>query len=104
MKPRMSTVHFIFVALLSIWISSLGDVAMAQEGPIPPFKDNLFSSHKVLKSDDGGAYEVMDYNELRDITNGTRNRSEGCAAPMSIFLFARAKRTRRCRLAAETWM
>jgi dienelactone hydrolase len=67
MKPRMSTVHFIFATLLAILISSTGDVVMAQEGPIPPFKDNLFSSHKVLKSDDGGAYEVMDYNELRDI-------------------------------------
>ncbi len=67
MKPRMSTVHFVFGTLLAVWISSLGDVATAQEGPIPPFKDNLFSSHKVLKSDDGGAYEVMDYDELRDI-------------------------------------
>ncbi len=69
MKSRMSTVHFVFGALLSVWISSLGDVVMAQEGPIPPFKDNLFSSHKVLKSEDGGAYEVMDYNELRDIND-----------------------------------
>ena len=67
MKSRMSTIHFVFGTLLAIWISSPGDVAMAQEGPIPPFKDNLFSSHAVLKSEDGGAYEVIDYNELRDI-------------------------------------
>ncbi|MBW9087476.1 alpha/beta fold hydrolase [Rhizobium wenxiniae] len=65
----MSTVHFVFGALLAVWISSLGDVVIAQEAPIPPFKDNLFSSHKVLKSEDGGAYEVMDYNELRDIND-----------------------------------
>ncbi len=67
MKSRMSTIHFVFGTLLAVWISSAGDFAMAQDGPVPPFKDNLFSSHKVLKSEDGGAYEVMDYNELRDI-------------------------------------
>ena len=67
MKSHMSTIHFVFGTLLALCISSTGDFAIAQEGPIPPFKDNLFSSHATLKSDDGGAYEVIDYNELRDI-------------------------------------
>ncbi|WP_119943164.1 alpha/beta hydrolase [Neorhizobium sp. NCHU2750] len=39
----------------------------SQPGPIPPFKDDLFSRQTVLQSADGGAYKVIDYQEMRDI-------------------------------------
>jgi dienelactone hydrolase len=75
MKQRMSTVHFIFAAFLAISMSFTGDVAFAQQGPIKPFKDELFSRAKVLESEDGGAYEVIDYQEMRDI-NGRDSEPE----------------------------
>jgi dienelactone hydrolase len=75
MKQRMSTVHFIFAAFLANSMSFAGDVAFAQQGPIKPFKDELFSRAKVLESGDGGAYEVIDYQEMRDI-NGRDSEPE----------------------------
>ncbi|MCJ8521266.1 alpha/beta hydrolase [Rhizobium tarimense] len=44
-----------------------GAPAFAQQGPLKPYKDALFSRFPVLESADGGAYEVIDYQELRDI-------------------------------------
>ena len=41
--------------------------ASAADGPLRPFKDELFSAHTVLSSGDGGASEVIDYQEMRDI-------------------------------------
>ena len=41
--------------------------AAAQDGPIRPFKDELFSRQAVLETQDGGAFQVIDYQELRDI-------------------------------------
>jgi pimeloyl-ACP methyl ester carboxylesterase len=34
---------------------------------LPPFKDELFSKQTVLESGDNGAFEVIDYDEMRDI-------------------------------------
>ena len=45
---------------------------MADEGPIAPYKDDLFSSMAVLKTEDGGAFEVIDYQEMRDINGRDR--------------------------------
>nr|WP_316654214.1 alpha/beta hydrolase [uncultured Gellertiella sp.] len=47
----------------------------AGEGPLKPFKDVLFSGQTVLESRDGGDYEVIDYQELRDI-NGRDEEPE----------------------------
>ncbi|EUB95540.1 hypothetical protein PMI07_002028 [Rhizobium sp. CF080] len=72
MKPSMSTVHFVFGTVLAL-LSTLATVrAEAQEGPIKPFKDELFSRMTVLQSSDGGAYEVIDYQEMRDINGRDR--------------------------------
>jgi pimeloyl-ACP methyl ester carboxylesterase len=39
---------------------------LAADG-LPPFKDELFSKQTVLESGDNGAFEVIDYDEMRDI-------------------------------------
>ncbi|MBT9370117.1 alpha/beta hydrolase [Rhizobium sp. CSW-27] len=55
----------------------LASMAVAQptDGPIAPFKDELFSRQTVLESRDGGAFEVIDYQEMRDI-NGRDEEPE----------------------------
>lgn len=68
----MSTIHFIFGAVLAISTTFAGRPAAAQEGPVKPFKDDLFSRQTVLQSADGGAYEVIDYQEMRDINGRDR--------------------------------
>lgn len=65
----MSTVHFMFGMIFAAAIAIITQPAYAQQGPVKPFKDDLFSQMKVLESADGGAYEVIDYNELRDIND-----------------------------------
>jgi hypothetical protein len=72
MKQNMSTVHFVFGTLLAVLVTFAGMPAQAQEGPIKPFKDELFSGMTVLQSSDGGAYEVIDYQEMRDINGRDR--------------------------------
>jgi dienelactone hydrolase len=67
MKQTMSTVHFalcLLVAGLTAWSPC---VAATQEGPLKPFKDDLFSGQARLQTADGGAYTVVDYQEMRDI-------------------------------------
>ena len=34
---------------------------------LPPFKDDLFSSQTTLQTGNGGAFDVIDYDEMRDI-------------------------------------
>jgi len=72
MKEIMSTIHFVSGAVLAGLVTFAGLPAAAQEGPIKPFKDDLFSRQTVLKSADGGAYEVIDYQEMRDINGRDR--------------------------------
>ena len=63
---QMSTVHFRKVAVLSGLLSALAAGAL-QAQALEPFKDDLFSRPIVLESRDGGDFEVIDYQELRDI-------------------------------------
>lgn len=72
MKQTMSTIHFILCPAFAAMLMLTGLPAAAQEGPIKPFKDDLFSGQTVLQSADGGAYEVIDYQEMRDINGRDR--------------------------------
>jgi hypothetical protein len=71
-EPGMSTIHFIRHAVFAALVSFAVVPAMAQQGPVGPFKDDLFSRMAVLESSDGGAYEVIDYSEMRDINGRDR--------------------------------
>ena len=63
---HMSTVHFTLTRLSAFFLAVL--VAGAAKGePLKPFKDELFSSATVLESRDGGDFEAIDYQEMRDI-------------------------------------
>ncbi len=42
MKPSMSTVHFVFGTVLALLATLAAVPADAEEGPIKPFKDELF--------------------------------------------------------------
>ena len=59
-------------AMLSM---AAGAAKAAGEGPLPPFKDDLFSAKTVIESRDGGDYEIVDYQEMRDI-NGRDQEPE----------------------------
>ncbi|ABC90968.1 hypothetical conserved protein [Rhizobium etli CFN 42] len=68
---RMSTsdctvITVIAAFFLSATILSAGGPARAADA-LPPFKDDLFSKQSVLQTSDGGAFEVVDYDEMRDI-------------------------------------
>ncbi|MBX5230077.1 alpha/beta hydrolase [Rhizobium sp. NLR9b] len=68
---RMSTSHCtVFTAIAAFFLSaavlSAGGPARAAD-VLPPFKDDLFSRQTVLQTSDGGASEVIDYDEMRDI-------------------------------------
>ncbi|MGA6114083.1 MULTISPECIES: alpha/beta fold hydrolase [Agrobacterium] len=63
----MSTAHFTFCTLFSLTVAAMPVAASASDGPLRPFKDELFSSQTVLSTGDGGASEVIDYQEMRDI-------------------------------------
>lgn len=64
----MSTVHFALATAFALVMTAFSAApALAQEGSIKPYKDALFSRFPVLETADGGAYEVIDYQELRDI-------------------------------------
>ncbi|TWF46352.1 hypothetical protein FHW37_11548 [Neorhizobium alkalisoli] len=72
MKSRMSTVHFVFAVALATVFSVIGSPATAQEGPLKPFKDELFSKQTILEKADNGDYEIVDYQEMRDINGRDR--------------------------------
>lgn len=63
---QMSTAHFRIAASFLVWLSLAGFVA-ADSLVLKPFKDELFSGQTVLESRDSGDFEVIDYNEMRDI-------------------------------------
>lgn len=62
-KP-MSTVHFRIFATLALLLLLPLD---AWSDVLKPFKDELFSAETVLESHDNGAFETIDYQEMRDI-------------------------------------
>ncbi|WP_117191476.1 alpha/beta fold hydrolase [Rhizobium terrae] len=68
----MSTIHFIFGTVLAAFLALSAASAGAQQGPVKPFKDELFSKMPVIQTGDDGAYEVIDYKELRDINERDR--------------------------------
>ncbi len=53
----------------------LSPARAAESGPLKPFKDEFFSAMTVMESQDGGDYEVIDYQEMRDI-NGRDEEPE----------------------------
>ncbi|ARO30253.1 alpha/beta hydrolase family protein [Rhizobium sp. NXC14] len=70
---RMSTSDYTVISaiaafFLSAAVLSAGGPARAGD-TLPPFKDDLFSKQTVLQTSDGGASEVIDYDEMRDIND-----------------------------------
>jgi hypothetical protein len=63
----MSTAIFTFCTLFCLSVAITPAHAQNSGGPLRPFKDELFSNQTVLSTDDGGASNVVDYNEMRDI-------------------------------------
>lgn len=63
---QMSTAHFRRCAGL-LFLAGLFAGNPARSEALQPFKDDLFSRPTVLESRDGGDFEVIDYQELRDI-------------------------------------
>ncbi|MGO7037037.1 alpha/beta hydrolase [Rhizobium acaciae] len=68
---RMSTSHCTIITVIAAFF--LSAAVLSAVGPaeaadaLPPFKDDLFSKQSVLETGDGGAFEVIDYDEMRDI-------------------------------------
>ena len=62
----MSTVHFARIAVFAVIAALAGAGRASADGPLGPFKDDLFTP-KVVERLDNGAYERVDYQELRDI-------------------------------------
>ena len=60
LSARILSVPFVTFALAA------GLASAAAEG-LAPFKDQLFAYPKTLGESDGGAYRVVDYQEMRDI-------------------------------------
>ena len=63
----MSTALFTFCTLFCLSVAAMPANAQTSGGALKPFKDDLFSSQTVLSTGDGGASQVIDYQELRDI-------------------------------------
>ncbi len=63
----MSTVHFGVLAFLAVTFGASVAPVQASDGPLKPYKDTLFSNQRVLETADGGRFETVDYQELRDI-------------------------------------
>ncbi|KRB53285.1 phospholipase [Rhizobium sp. Root708] len=63
---RMSTSHCTIVTAIAAFFLAIGAGAGAA-GDLPPFKDDLFSAQTVLQTSSDGAFDIIDYNEMRDI-------------------------------------
>ena len=61
-STQLSALLFSCFAVLLIFAGS-----PAQAFELKPFKDKLFAYPGILESRDGGAYLVVDYDEMRDI-------------------------------------
>ena len=70
----MSTVHFARTAAFLLIAAFWALPARGQEGPLKPFKDDLFTP-VIIERADGGAFERVDYQEMRDI-NGRDEEPE----------------------------
>ncbi|UWU15980.1 alpha/beta hydrolase [Rhizobium sullae] len=63
---RMSTSHCTIIAAIAAFFLS-ADIGTAAADALPPYKDELFSRQNVLQTADGGAFEAIEYDEMRDI-------------------------------------
>ncbi|GEO83243.1 MULTISPECIES: alpha/beta hydrolase [Alphaproteobacteria] len=63
---QMSTAHFRAAALL-LCLSGLFCGGLVRAEALQPFKDALFSDQPLLETRDGGDFQVVDYQEMRDI-------------------------------------
>lgn len=61
----VSTVHFVKIASIAAFVAFFATQVAALE--LKPFKDELFSNQTVTESHDKGAFETIDYQEMRDI-------------------------------------
>ncbi|MBO9098394.1 MULTISPECIES: alpha/beta hydrolase family protein [unclassified Rhizobium] len=86
----MSTVHFFKIAATVAFIAFLSTNASAVQ--LKPFKDELFSSQTIVESHDNGAFETIDYQEMRDI-NGRDIVPERRVKPAYLGLGVRWKQT-----------
>ncbi|MBX4954347.1 alpha/beta hydrolase [Rhizobium lentis] len=67
---QMSTSHCTVISAIAAFFLSAVLIAAAPARAaetLAPFKDDLFSKQTVLQTDDSGAFEVIDYDEMRDI-------------------------------------
>ncbi|MFT4181188.1 MAG: dienelactone hydrolase family protein [Rhizobium sp.] len=63
---RMSTAHLSILAAIAAFLP-MAMAADASAEALKPFKDNLFSDQAVIESHDNGAFQTIDYQEMRDI-------------------------------------
>ncbi|MFS8051315.1 alpha/beta hydrolase [Rhizobium sp. BR 317] len=63
---RMSTAHLSILAAIAAFLP-LATASGAAAEALKPFKDDLFSNQTVLESHDNGAFQTIDYQEMRDI-------------------------------------
>lgn len=68
---RMSTSHCMIIAAIATFFVSAGTGSAAAD-TLAPYKDELFSRYNVLQTADGGAFEVVEYDEMRDINGRDR--------------------------------
>ncbi|MBX4972124.1 alpha/beta hydrolase [Rhizobium lentis] len=67
---QMSTSHCTVISAIAAFFLSAVLIAAAPARAaetLAPFKDDLFSKQTVLQTGDSGAFEVIDYDEMRDI-------------------------------------
>ncbi|KQV81823.1 phospholipase [Rhizobium sp. Root1220] len=63
---RMSTSHYGLCAAIAVFF--MVDTAQSwAAGALPPYKDELFSTQNVLETGQDGAFEIIEYDEMRDI-------------------------------------
>ncbi|MEZ2219528.1 alpha/beta hydrolase [Rhizobium sp. RCC_161_2] len=63
---RMSTAHLSILAAIAAFLP-LANASGAAAEALKPFKDELFSNQTVIESHDNGAFQTIDYQEMRDI-------------------------------------
>lgn len=66
MRMPMSTSHCTTITAIAAFFMLMAGQSLAAD-TLPPFKDELFSAQKTLETGDNGAFDVIDYDEMRDI-------------------------------------
>lgn len=79
---RMSTAHLSILAAIAAFLPMVIAPKASAEA-LKPFKDNLFSDQTVIESHDNGAFQTIDYQEMRDI-NGRDQIAEKRVKPAYI--------------------